>query len=44
MLRILIGLIAPIIFGILLFFINPIFAILWTIWIIGVAVYTVKKN
>lgn len=44
MIRIIIGLLLPILFGILLFIINPIFGILWTIWIIGVAIFTLKRN
>ena len=41
-LRMIIGLLLPILFGILLFVINPIFGILWTIWIIGLVIYAVK--
>lgn len=32
----------PFIIGIPLFFINPIVGVLWTLWFIGVAIYTIK--
>ena len=38
------GLIPAIILGIILFLINPIIGILWVLWLVGVAIFTVKKK
>ena len=43
-LRILGGLILTILFSIIPFLINPILGVLWVAWLIGVAIYTIKKN
>lgn len=37
-----IGLIPAIIVAIILFAINPIFGVLWILWLIGVAIYAIK--
>lgn len=36
------AIILPFIIGILLCFINPIIGVLWILWFIGVAIYTLK--
>ena len=38
------GLIPAIILGIILFLINPIIGVLWVLWLVGVAIFTLKKN
>ena len=38
------GLIPALIVAIILFLINPIFGVLWILWLIGVAIYTLKKK
>ena len=43
LMKILIGLIAPVLFTALLFLFNPILGVLSTIWFIGVAIYAIKK-
>lgn len=45
MFRIIVGLLAPVLFGLLSFAINPIFGVLWAICITGVVIYAVRfKN
>jgi hypothetical protein len=39
-----IGLIPSIIVAIILFLINPIFGVIWVLWRIGVAIYTLKRR
>jgi hypothetical protein len=38
------GLIPAIILAIILFLINPIFGVLWILWLVGVAVFTLRKK
>lgn len=38
------GLIPAIILGIILFLINPIIGVLWVLWLVGVAIFTLKKK
>ena len=44
MLKVIWGLILPIIIGIILFAISPILGILWTIWMTLVIIYTLRKD
>ena len=44
MIRAILGLIPAIIFAIILFIINPIFGVLWTVWIVGVSIFAWKKK
>lgn len=43
-LGIIINLIAVVLFSIIPFLINPLLGVAWVLWLIGVAVYTVRKN
>lgn len=38
------GLIPAIIFSIILFIINPIIGLVWILWLVGVTIYTLKRN
>jgi hypothetical protein len=42
MLGALLGLIPAMIFTIILFLISPVLGVLWVLWLIGVAIYTIK--
>lgn len=38
------GLIPALIVAIILFLINPIFGVLWILWLVGVTIFTLKRN
>ena len=44
MLRAIAGLIPAIIFGIILFLINPILGILWALWLVVLVIWVVRKD
>ena len=44
MFKAILGLIAPIIFGIILFIINPILGVLWALWLIILVIYVFRKD
>ena len=44
MLKIIAGLLVTILFSIIPFLINPILGILWVLWLVGVAIFTLKRN
>ena len=44
MLKVIWGLILPVIIGIILFAISPIWGILWTIWMTLVVIYALRKD
>ena len=44
MIRAILGLIPAIIFGIILFLINPMLGVLWILWLVGVTIFTLKRN
>ena len=43
-LKVLVGLILPIIVGIILFIINPLLGVLWTIWMVILVIYALRKD
>ena len=43
-LKVLVGLILPIIVGAILFIINPLLGVLWTIWMVIVVIYALRKD
>ena len=43
-LKVLVGLILPIILGVVLFIINPLLGVLWTIWMVIVVIYALRKD
>jgi hypothetical protein len=38
------GLIPAIILAIILFLINPILGVIWVLWLVGVTIFTLKRN
>ena len=44
MIKVISGLLSAIIFGIILFLINPILGVLWILWLVGLTIYTLKKG
>lgn len=44
MIRALLGLMPAILLGIVFFLINPIFGVLWVLWLLGVAIIILKRN
>ena len=42
--KILVGLILPILVAIVLFLINPILGILWTVWMVLAVIWSINKN
>ena len=44
MIRAILGLIPALVFGIILFLINPILGVLWALWLVVLVIYVVRKD
>lgn len=44
MFRAILGLIPALLLGIILFLINPIFGVLWALWLVVLVIYVVRKD
>jgi hypothetical protein len=44
MFRAILGLIPALLFGIILFLINPILGVLWVLWLVVLVIYVVRKD
>lgn len=41
---VILGLIPAIVLGIILFLINPILGVLWVLWLVGLTIFTLKRD